>query len=269
MEKKASIILLITISIIVASACCYIIFTGIIAKDYNYVQLEVNPRVEFICDKKFKVVSINPLNSDARIVLSDLDLIGIDVDKASTKFLDECAKTGYIDVDGLDNATNITVVDGLTQALDVHVTQEVYKYFQNNEILSSVTETYEDREIFNQKKDNKISCSNKYKLIKTMIEKDESLDIESLRKINEAELIEMVAKQHKQNPFSPTAEEINIKQQLIKKYSDKYNKHQKCISNFSKQEFSKLFDKFQKLSTKKYFNNFNKEYVIWHSNHTN
>lgn len=267
MEKKASIIYLISIAVIVAITCCYIIFAGITTKDYNYVQLEVNPRIEFICDKKFKVVSASPLNNDARVVLSDLNLIGLDVDKASTVFLDECAKTGFIDVNGLNNATNITVLDGITQALDVHVAQEVYKYFRENEILSAITETYEDRQTFNERKDNKISCSNKYKLIKTIIEKNNSQSFEKLRKLKESELVEMVADEHKQNTFVPTQEEQQLKQKLIEDNKKKYTTHKKCISDFSQQEFSKLFDNYQKMSNKISTRDFGKTYTNWQKSH--
>ena len=62
MEKRATIISLLFIFAVVISAVAFIIFSGITAKDYNYVQLEVNPRVEFVCDKYFNVVSVRPLN---------------------------------------------------------------------------------------------------------------------------------------------------------------------------------------------------------------
>ena len=262
------IISLIALTIIVAVASCYIIFSGITTKEYNYVQLEVNPRVEFVCDKKFNVVSYQPLNNDARIVLSDLDLIGLDVDKASTIFLDECAKTGYIKVDGLDNSTNITVVDGITQALDVHITQEVYNYYRNNEIMSIVTETYEDRNMFDEKVKNKVSCINKYKLLSTIIEKDKTQDFKKLKKLSEASLVELVAEEHKNNPYIPTEEEKLTKQKLIMNNAETYNTHKKCISNYSQQEFSELFSKYQKLSGKKYFNNYKQEYINWQNNNT-
>lgn len=268
MEKKSTIISLISLAIIVATACGYIIFTGITTKDYNYVQIEVNPRVEFICDKKLSVISAQPLNDDARIVLAGMNLIGLDIDQAAVLFLDECAKTGYIDVTAVDNATNITVIDGITQAVDVHVAQVVYKYFRDNEILSAVTESYEDRNLFDKKKEHKVECSNKYKLITTMVEKDNSLTIDKLRKIKESKLVEMVAAEHKNNPYTPTEEEIEIKQKLINNSAQKYNTHKKCISNYSQQEFSQIFDKHQRLSAKKYINNFNKEYNNWQDSST-
>jgi len=263
MEKKATIISLIALGIIVLTSCCYIVFMGITTKDYNYVQLEVNPRIEFICDKKFNVISAYPLNEDARIVLSDLNLVGLDIEKASEIFLDECSKTGYIDVDGLNNAANITIIDGLTQALDVHVAKSVYKYFRENEVMAIVTETDEDRSMFEEKIKNKVCCSNKLKLLQTMVEKDNSLTISKLNKKHEADLVEMVAEDHSKNPFSPTEEELSKKQQLIETNANTYNTHKKCISKYSKQEFSELFDKFQKTSSKDNLKNFTKEYTNW------
>lgn len=267
MEKKATIISLIFIGVIIAGAVSYIILSGNIAHDYNYVQIEVNPRVEFLCDKKYKVVSVSPLNNDARIVLSDLELIGLDVDEATTTFIDECAKCGYIDVNGIDNATNITIIDGLTQALDVHVTQSVYNYFRDNEIMSSVTETYEDRTMFDEKKKNDVYCANKYKLIKTITEVDKSRTIDELKKLSEVELIDIVESLHNSTPYSATNDEKITKQKLVEENSQRYTTHKNNITETSQQEFSTLFDKFQKLSINKYMEDFNREYIIWQEKH--
>ena len=266
MEKKNTIICLIVVALIVGCAVATIIISGITAKDYNYVQLEVNPRAEFILDKKFKVISVNPLNDDARIVLSDMNLIGMEMDDATTEYLTECARTGFLNVNGVDNACNITVIDGLTQALDVHVTQTTSEFFRENEIMGAVTETYEDRTMFDRRKEEQVCCSNKYKLLTTITELAPSQDIKSLKKMSEVNLIEMVAKKHKDNPFTPTEEEIAKKHDLITTNAIKYNTHMKSISDNSQKEFSQLFDKFQKISTKDYIQDFEKQYMKWQKN---
>ena len=268
MEKKKTIISLSLIGVIIIGAVLVIILSGITTKDLNYVQLEVNPRVEFLCDKKFKVVSVAPLNNDGRIVLSDMSLIGMDIEEATTYFLDECAKTGYIDVNGVNNASNLTVLDGITQALDVHIMQSIYKYFRQNEIMASVTETYEDREMFNKKKENKISCVNKYKLMSTLDEVSEDLTFDNLKNMNEVSLIDIVESNHANNPYTPTEEEIKQKQTLIEKNKSKYSTHMKAITNKSQQEFSELFDTFQKMSIKEYQQDFAKQYFLWQENRT-
>lgn len=266
MEKRGTIICLILVAVIVVGSALTIILSGTTAGDYNYVQLEINPRVEFICDKKFKVVSVAPLNDDARIVLTGLDLIDKDIKQASSIFLDECAKTGYIDVNGVDNATNVTVVDGLTQALDVHVMQSIYKYFKDNEIMASVTETYEDRKMFDGKKENDVCCVNKFKLATTISEVRKDSDFQTLKKMNEVTLIDIVVDNHKNSPFTPTEEEIAIKQTLIEKNKNIYDTHKKAITKNTQREFSKLFEDFQKSSIKEYQQDFVKQYTIWQEN---
>lgn len=267
MEKKATVISLIFVFFIVGCAVAYIIFAGITTKDYNYVQIEVNPRVEFVLDKKFKVVSLNPLNDDAKVVLSDLNLIGKDIREATTTFLDECAKTGYIDVNGVNNATNVTVVDGITQALDVHVMQSVYKYFKENEIMCAITENYEDRHMFDEKKKNKLCCPNKYKLLTTIVDSNPELKFDSLKKLSEEKLVTVVEENHKKNPYTPSAEDKETKETLESQNKEKYDKHKKAITNLSQKEFADLFDKFQKNSIKKYQEDFEKQYKIWQENH--
>lgn len=268
MEKKGTIISLIFVGVIVVCATCLIIFSGITAKDYNYVQLEINPRVEFVVDKNFKVVSCRPLNEDGKILLSDITFKGMPIEDASTTFIDLCAKTGYIDVDGENNAVNITVIDGITQALDVRVTENIYKYLKEKEILCTVIENYEDRNMFDEKKENKICCPNKYKLIKTLIEYDENLTVEKLNKLSEVELINMVRNIHATEKLKPIESDKQLKENLIKKHIDKYNNHISNISDKSQQEFSKTFDDFQKHTIKERSSNYTETYNNWQKQHS-
>jgi len=267
MEKKATIISLLFIFAVVISAIIFIIFSGITAQDYNYVQIEVNPRVEFVCDKYFNVVSARPINDDAKILLAGVNYIGMDVDDASVDFIDLCAKAGYIDVDGIDNAVNITVIDGITQALDVHVTQSIYEYLQQKEILCAVIENYEDRSMFDEKKENNVCCANKYKLIKTIHEYDSTQSIESLKKLSEVDLIDMVANIHQSDPYTPTEEHITLKTKMIDFNREKYDTHMQAINNESRREFSEIFDKYQKESLNKFASNFTNKYNNWQEKH--
>lgn len=266
MEKKATIISLVFVGIVVICAVALIIFSGITANDYNYVQLEVNPRVEFIVDKNFKVVSFRPLNEDAEIILSDVNYKGMDIENASTSFLDICAQTGYIDVDGENNAVNITVIDGITQALDVHVTQKINDYLRKNEIICAVIENYEDRSMFDEKKENNTCCTNKFKLIKTLNEYDESLTLEKLNKLSEVKLINMVEDIHSTDRSSPSREDKSTKENLLNKNKEKYENHKKKITDKSQQEFAEKFEKHQNSGAKKYQENFTKNYDEWKEN---
>ena len=266
MEKKGTIVSLIFVAVLVLCAVGFIIFTGITAREYNYVQLEINPKIEFICDNNFKVVSCRPLNNDAKIVLANVNYQGMTVEDASVDFLDICAQTGYIDVNGSNNAVNVTVIDGLTQALDVHIIKKINSYLRKNEILCAVTETYEDRSMIDSKKENNICCTNKLKLIYTIMDYDKNANFDTLKNMSEVELIDMVANIHNTSVFHISDEQKNIKEKLIEQNKEIYEKHKKAITTDSQKEFSKIFDNYSKTSAEKYKLNYNKEYNNWQNN---
>lgn len=263
MEKKGTIISLLFVGVVLLSAIGFIIFSGITANEYNYVQLEINPRVEFLCDKNFKVVSVRPINEDAEIILTGVEYKGMDISNACVDFIDICARAGYIDVDGSNNAVNITVIDGITQALDVHVTQKINNYFKDNEILCAVIENYEDRNMFDKKKESNVCCPNKYKLMETMHEIMPDKSLEDLAKNSEVELIDILNDIHSEYTFEPTHEQIELKTKLIDFNREKYNAHKEKITNSSLAKFSTTYEKFQKNEGKKFAENFEKSYINW------
>jgi len=268
MEKKGTIVSIIFVITIVICISALIIFSGITANEYNYVQLEVNPKVEFLCDNRFKVVSYRPLNNEAKIILSDVDYIGMSMEDASVDFLDLCAKTGYIDVDGKDNAVNITVIDGLTQALDVHIVKNINTYLRKKEILCAVTETYEDRNMIDKKKENNVCCANKLKLIETIMDYDDNAKLDTLKKLSEVELIDLVSNIHNTSNYKSLKEEKKQKEILINNNKEKYDNHINSINNNSQKEFNKLYEDYQKSTEEKYKTNFEEKYILWQNKHS-
>ena len=269
MEKKQTILSLIFVCVIVGCAIALIMISGITARDYNYVMIEINPRVEFLCNNNYKVVSSKALNEDAEIVLSDLNYIGLDIAVATVDFIDQCARCGYINIDDENNAVNVTIIDGLTQALDVHVVEHIYNYLRQKEILCAVCENYEDRDMFNEKKSAGIEDINKYKLIKRLNENHPRIDIKKLSKLSEVELIKIVHNIHTTVPDLHDATHQNIKQQLLKENENNYTQHIAKITNATQQKFEEKFDKYQKTTGEKYREDFEKAYNNWQINSIN
>ncbi len=269
MEKKQTIIALAFVVFIISCAVTLIIVLGITARDYNYIMIEINPRVEFLCDKNYKVVSSKALNEDAAIVLSDLDYTGLDIATATTDFMDQCARCGFIDVDDKNNAVNITVIDGLTQALDVHIVEHVYNYLRQKEILCAVCENYEDRDMYDEKITNGVGDINKYKLVKRLHENHPGVDILRLTKLSEIELINMVHNIHTTLPDKHDESLQNIKKQMIQDNIEKYEKHMANITNSTQQKFAQTFDQYQNTIGETYRQDFEKEYSIWQMNTIN
>ena len=186
MEKKKTIIVISIVLGIVIMVSLFIIFSGLLVNDSDYILLEVNPKIEFITNNNFEVTSFAPLNKEAKELVIQEDFLGLKADEACTKFVDLCAKAGYIDVDGEDNAVKISTVDGLTQALEVHIVSRLNEYFLQNEILCNIIENAHDLEEYNQAKKHSISSIPKYSIIKTIIDNNYSeKSISELSKMNE------------------------------------------------------------------------------------
>ena len=73
----------------------------------QFVTININPDVELAVNSDNEIVEVIPVNEDAEIMISDLDLVGLDVEAASTLIIDEAIEMGYIDEYSDENAVMI------------------------------------------------------------------------------------------------------------------------------------------------------------------
>ncbi|MDD2409669.1 MAG: hypothetical protein PHD03_03005 [Bacilli bacterium] len=92
--KKTLIISLVAIGLIIVG---FLFFNNIIKKDYSYVILKINPEVELAIDYKEVVREVNPLNEDADILISDLNLVGKSLEEVTKTIIDETIEIGKFD----------------------------------------------------------------------------------------------------------------------------------------------------------------------------
>lgn len=107
--KKLTIITIILIFVTIGGYFCYDLFFQNDIK--SYLIIDINPSLEMGVSKDGEVLSVIPLNSDADILLSDIDLIGLKVEDASQKVVDEAIESGYIDEYNEDNKITIYSTD--------------------------------------------------------------------------------------------------------------------------------------------------------------
>jgi hypothetical protein len=74
----------------------------------QYVTISINPNIELAVNEDNKVVEAIPVNEDADILLADLNLVGMSIEEASTKIIDEAIEMGYIDELSDENAVMIS-----------------------------------------------------------------------------------------------------------------------------------------------------------------
>jgi len=62
----------------------------------SIIALDVNPSIELTVNGKERVISVNPLNEDAKVVVGEMDFKGSDVDVAVNALIGSMLRNGYI-----------------------------------------------------------------------------------------------------------------------------------------------------------------------------
>ena len=62
----------------------------------SVIELDVNPSIQLEVNSKERVISVSPLNEDAKIVVGDMDFKGSDVDVAVNALIGSMLRNGYI-----------------------------------------------------------------------------------------------------------------------------------------------------------------------------
>ena len=213
MEKKhliGKILIVSIIALIIASAGIVVALKGVKSSDTHYIQLEVNPRIEILTNKKNKVTSVLPLNKEAKEIMIEENFIGLSIEDATEKFMTLCTQCGYIDVNSEDNAVRTTIVSGLTQSLEVKVYSTINNFFLKNEIMGVIVENDSDLAQIKEAKKLGVSSANKLAIIKSMIEKNPDLNINDLKKIDESKLIKKIEDEISKLPYSNDVKSLVI-----------------------------------------------------------
>ena len=262
MKKMGEAFAIVFVLTIILSAVIVIIITGNRASHTHYVCLEINPRVEFLTDSKHKVKSLKPLNQQAKELLIDEEFIGLSMEDATTKFLDLCARSGYLRVDGSNNAVKLSVLSGLNQSLEQDLASTINKFFVNNNILGVVVESSQDLQAYKDAKKHGVNFE-KYDLMMAVQESQPNASIDELKKLNNKQLIEKIEQSHNEYVFDYTESELANKVALIDFYREVYDKHEASITNETTREFKTKLKEFKAENTKDYKVDYNKKYNEW------
>lgn len=106
--------------------------------------LEINPAVSFLTDGDGNVVSLNAINSDADVILSNdkilNELLNVNVKTAAVTFADYAAKLGYLDVSATQNAVRLSCSEETDENTITEITDGLRDYFKSNGIYAVVIE---------------------------------------------------------------------------------------------------------------------------------
>jgi len=135
-----------SVSMFLFTGCDFSSLTNTKSEDAtSIVTLSINPEVTFAVSDN-KIMSVSSMNEDADILLSDVDLVGMDVDVASSLFVEMATDNGYIDEDSEDNEVTVEIIteDG-EEDLENSIKDKINSYLRNKGISCKInSETFEE-----------------------------------------------------------------------------------------------------------------------------
>jgi hypothetical protein len=114
----------------------------------SYVNLEINPGVEFVVDGNGKVVAANGTNEDGKTLILNVSFEGLDLESAINVVLAEAEESGYL-LSATYNSELVTreikvsidseTVDGIAD-LNKKVSETVNKFIDENDLEATYTQ---------------------------------------------------------------------------------------------------------------------------------
>lgn len=130
-----------------AAACLCLLFTGGGMYRYHYqnrqidsvIGIDVNPSVELSINRKNRILSVEALNDDAEMILTEMDLTGVDLNVGINAVIGSMVTHGYLD--DLENTILVTVNNDSIRkatALRTSVVEDIENTLRDNQIRAVV-----------------------------------------------------------------------------------------------------------------------------------
>lgn len=261
MSKVGQIFVIILVAVVLICGALIFLLMGTHADDKFYVCLEINPRIEFLTNRKGIVTSYKPLNEDAKVLSVDEEFVGKGINDVTSRWIELCERANYLDVDSKNNAIKVTVLSGLTQRFENDVIRNISKKIVKDNVYCVITENQNDLQNFKQAKKQGQSPE-KYDLM-LAVNEDNKFDLKELENKDNRELLDMLQEQHKTFKMENAEYYREQKQLLISQNEEKYLKHMSCINDNTTRKFRTNYDKYLKQNTHKFDVDFKKEYHLW------
>ena len=87
----------------------------------SYVTLEINPSVEIVLDEDNAVITINGLNDDGKMLISDEKMIGKDIEEVLDIVIEEAQACGYLVSNEVANAVQNNIKVSVSSSEESHL----------------------------------------------------------------------------------------------------------------------------------------------------
>lgn len=118
--------------------------TPVTTDDKFVYVMEINPAAAFVTDKDGTVISVNALNQDADVILSDENtlnkIMGCALAEAVVTYTDSAAKLGYLDITATQNAVRFSGGNASGESFMAAAAENLKTYFKEKGIYAVVVE---------------------------------------------------------------------------------------------------------------------------------
>lgn len=122
------------------------------ATGMTYISMRINPEIELVADEDGTVVAVNPVNEDGEVVLTDTELVGMNVADAGAAFTEAATELGYIDTESDNNTVYVDVLgenEEIEEQIEKKLSEKITHFFRNKGIGGKVSpetlEKYADK----------------------------------------------------------------------------------------------------------------------------
>lgn len=201
MKKKIYVISTIIFGIVLILSLAACNSPTVKAEELSYVSIKINPEVDFAVSGD-TVTAVYAANQDAEILLSDVDLTGMEVSDAVEKFVETATEAGYIDESGVENEVEIGVIGEREEQLRNNLRERIGKYFNNKGIFGRITE--ETLSLYAEQATDLGISTGKTKMVLKALDINPDLDINELKDMPTNELIALCRDNIKGNGMNAT-----------------------------------------------------------------
>ena len=232
MKKKFTIVavLLLIAAVTLTFAACGTPDSDTAEAAKSYINIKINPEIDLVASEDNTVEAVYAANEDAEILLSDTDLIGLDVEDAVEQIVDMATEAGYIDEESEDNEVVIGVVededaeeeqDEDEGGLKNRLMERVRNFFQNNGINGVVSEA--TLEQYAEQAAALDVSMGKMKMILRALELNPDLDINELGDMEMKDLVSILKEEAQLGRDCTLRDELNEQRSALnEKYARMY-----------------------------------------------
>ncbi len=124
-------------SIILSAIAFFVFLTTNSPIEKTYITIDINPSIELVADDDDIVIEANPLNDDAIVLLTDLEVIGLTLKEAAVVIAEEAREMGFIDETSDDNLVLITIYEDdeeRQEELAEGINEELEQHFKEKQV---------------------------------------------------------------------------------------------------------------------------------------